>query len=116
MLVTGLAEFDRRVDRYTDACLLVAQRVFEAWVPILASEMVTRHRWTNRTGEAERKLRAFFRVNGRRISMIVESGAPHGVFLERGFQGRFEILLPTLRRNWARILRDVEDEWAKVRV
>lgn len=116
MQVTGLAEFDGMVDRYQQACVDVARRVFAAWVPVLASEMKQRHIWTNRTGEAERLLAAFFKVHGDKLSMIVESGAPHGVFLEHGFQGRFAILEPTLRRNWPRILQDVQDEWNKVLV
>lgn len=116
MNVTGIQQFERSVDVHTDRCLAVAQRVFETWIPRLTADMKQNHVWINRTGEAERKLRAFWRRNGLVISLVLESGAPHGVFLERRWQGRFAILLPTLRRNWPYIMRNIEDEWARVRV
>lgn len=64
------------------------------------------HRWTNRTGDAERGLLCTASRGNESMSLVNGHGVPYGVFLETRYEGRFKILLEAIRRHWFSILSD----------
>lgn len=54
--------------------------------------------WTDRTGEARKKLRTEVEVDGTKTTIHLVSGAPHGQYLELRWGGRWAIVSPTIPR------------------
>jgi hypothetical protein len=79
-------------------------RVVQNGARTVEQRMKQEHRWQNRTGRAEKNLRARVEVEGGVIRLIAEHGVPYGEHLETMQEGRFAILQPTVRSEWPRIL------------
>lgn len=98
------ADMARRVAEYKQNLLNAVYALASEWARRLAEEMRQTHPWKNRTGAAERGL--FGRVT--RIAMgavlILGGSAPHQIYLERRWGGRYAIIQPTLSRNYAAIM------------
>jgi hypothetical protein len=62
------------------------------------------HPWTNRSGQAERELH--FRVEvGSSFSLTLAHGAPHGVYLEYRWAGRWGVIPQTMTYGYPLIAR-----------
>lgn len=77
-----------------------------------AGEIVERMKreasWTDRTGEARRKLVATVEANGAQVSLYLAHGVPYGVFLEVRWGGRYAIVGPTVMRVGPEIMRGMQ--------
>lgn len=75
--------------------------------------MKSTHRWKNRTGAAERGLKATVtrRGGGRErhteFDLVLTHGVEHGKYLEYRWAGRFAILRPTADRFFPELRREV---------
>jgi len=70
--------------------------------------MKTEHRWKNQTGAAEQNLDCqVFEAEGAKVRLIAFHGVPYGVHLETMQAGRLQVLYPTLRSEWPRILANM---------
>lgn len=67
--------------------------------------------WKDRTGMARASLSG--KMSGARgeYEATLSHGVPYGVYLERGFSGRFAILRPTVQALLPSILNTVQDAW-----
>lgn len=64
--------------------------------------------WSNRTGDARRKLRVDVIRKGNTVIVRHSHNVPYGVYLEYAMEKRFAILVPTLRRMTNRYLKRCE--------
>lgn len=65
------------------------------------------HPWTNRTGEAEAELGYAVDDGGDVIELTIYQGAPHGIWLEVKYGGRWGILPETMMQGYGRVLQAV---------
>lgn len=70
-----------------------------------ATWMKANHRWVNRTGEAEAKLQASaVQLAQHLIAVYIVQGAPHGIWLELRWGGRYGIIPDALMYAYPRIM------------
>lgn len=63
--------------------------------------------WTDRTGEARKKLSATVEQEPRGVSLYLAHGVDYGKYLELSNGGRFAIIGPTIPRAGVRIMNDL---------
>ena len=66
--------------------------------PRIAERMQHEAPWTDRTGQARRELRTEVEVQGERATLYLITGAPHGMYLELRWGGRYAIVSPMIPR------------------
>ncbi len=66
--------------------------------PKIAEQMQHEASWTDRTGQARRELRTEVEVQGERATLYLITGAPHGMYLELRWGGRYAIVSPMIPR------------------
>lgn len=74
----------------------------------IVEEMRRNAPWTDRTGEARRKLVAEVETNGATVSLYLAHGVPYGVFLEVRNGGRYAIVGPTVMRTGPRVMQGLK--------
>ncbi len=90
--------------RIDAAILRVAQAVAED----VRQYMVANHPWTNRTNEAEDNLRASaHRLAAHVVAIYLVQGAPHGIWLEIRWGGRWGIIPDALAYAFPNIMREL---------
>lgn len=89
--------------------------VFDALVDYLdkkgdeiVAQMIREASWTDRTGEARDRLTGAIEVDGTRVILYLITGAPHGVYLELRWGGRYAIVSPTIPRAGIGIANDLK--------
>lgn len=102
------ADMAKRVETYKRNLLAAVFRLAQEWAKQMADEMRATHPWINQTGEAERKLfgRAFRLVAGAVIA--IGHGVDYGIYLERRWSGRYAVVMPTIQRNQAQIMKNLQ--------
>lgn len=80
--------------------------------------MKSNHPWRNRTGAAERGLKANLQVSAKKYSQSIalSHGVYYGIYLEKGFGGIYAIIEPTIRIKGPDIVRDAHQLWTDVMV
>lgn len=100
----GVQDVLYRVRAFDQRFRAAAQAVLAAGAARVEARMQREHPWQNRTGAAERGLRATVVAAPSRLVLVAYHTVPYGVYLEHAHGGRFQVLLPTLRSEWPRIL------------
>lgn len=80
--------------------------------PEIAAQMQREATWTDRTGQARRELRTEVEVNGTKITLCLITGAPHGVYLELRWGGRYAVVSPTIPRAGVEIGSELKQRMA----
>lgn len=70
----------------------------------MENEAKATHPWTNRTGEAERRIAGRVERRGDLTRITLSSGVHYGVYLELAMGKRFAILWPTIKRHATEVL------------
>lgn len=65
-------------------------------------------KWTDRTGEARKRLFAKVEINGESVIINLSHGVFYGLFLEIKNQGRFAIIWPTIRATQNDFVDDLQ--------
>lgn len=102
------ASMAERVDRYKKNLLEAVYRLAEEWAARIAADAKANHRWTNRTGDAERGLagRTFRLAAGALI--VISHGVFYGIYLERRWGGKYAGLVPALERAYGPVLDSLQ--------
>ncbi len=72
----------------------------------------TNAKWTDRTGQARKRLFAQVEINGERVIINLSHGVFYGLFLEIKNQGRFAIIWPTIRATQNDFMDDLQGIFA----
>ena len=64
----------------------------------MEAEARAHHPWTDRTGRARGAIEGRAEVNGARIVVSLNGGAPYAAALETGYGGRYAVIGPTVRK------------------
>lgn len=100
------ANLGRAVTEYGEKLVYHALvQYLENLAPQIVAQMQREAPWTDRTGEARRKLTATVEVSGTKVELYLSQGAPHGVFLELRWGGRYAIVGPTTMRIGPEVMR-----------
>lgn len=115
MAMRGMIDWKTPISRLAQGAEGYAEQLGEAVFQIgeeeanaIADDARENHRWTNRTGEAEASIygRAERRDNaGFRI--VVGGSAPHVIYLERRWGGKYAGITPALQRGAPRVMSRV---------
>jgi hypothetical protein len=73
----------------------------------MENEAKATHPWTNRTGEAERRIVGRVERRGDMTRISLSHGVRYGVYLELANEKRYAVLWPTIRRHAPEILNAV---------
>lgn len=65
------------------------------------------HPWTNRTGQAEAELDYQLEDGGSTVTLTIYQGAPHGIWLEVRWGGRWGILPETIQQGYGQVMAAV---------
>lgn len=78
----------------------------------LEQYMKANHPWQNRTGNAERGLKAQVTQSAKRYVTTIElsHSVYYGIYLEKGFEERYAIIQPTIKTKGSEIMRRAT-EW-----
>lgn len=90
------------------SAMLVRAQLFSA--EMRRSAQVNR-RWIDRTGHARARLMAKAQWEGTKLVFYLFHQMFYGIFLELRFQGRYRILMPTLKAFFNRILQGLQAIW-----
>lgn len=80
-------------------------------IPLLESYAKANRPWTDRTGNARRGLKGTSMVSASEIRIQLWHTVYYGVYLEQGFEGRFSILRPTVRRFKGTVISRLRQVW-----
>lgn len=106
--VTGLAEAQAALTRYGQAVEVgVRAGLMTGGTARVEPWERSHHPWTNRTGDAERKLHTSVEPTARGWALVNAHGVPYGQYLELSHDGRFAVLVPALRATVQLVLGDV---------
>lgn len=90
-LTPGLKRFPDELDRRLAAAV-------EYWTPVTEGYARMNAPWTDRTGNARNGLRAEpFHDQGRAHGVQLSHSVPYGIWLEVRHEGRFAIIVPTIK-------------------
>ncbi len=67
------------------------------------------HPWRNRTGAAESGLNVVVEVSGDTLALHLAHAAPHGIWLETRWGGRWGVLDSALRFGVGRVMADMQN-------
>lgn len=73
-------------------------KVQTKYVNQLQAYAQTKARWTNRTGEARRRLKASYEVLSSGYKLILAHGVQYGIWLELAHEKRFSIIPETIQK------------------
>lgn len=102
----GVHEVKVALDRWHKTRIVKATAVCSKVVePMLEARAKKDAPWTDRTGEARRRLHAKTIVEPNAVIVQLHHGVYYGVFLEVSRAGKFAILKPTLDKSRADIMQ-----------
>jgi hypothetical protein len=100
------ADLGRAITEYGEKLVYSALvQYLEAHAGEIVEQMRREATWQDRTGEARRKLSATVETSGAQVTLYLAHGAPHGIFLEVRWGGRYAIVGPTTMRIGPEIMR-----------
>lgn len=91
-LKDGLANFQ---DRAEDAFHMKAQQ----YASMLQADAQNGAKWTDRTGEARRRLNGSYEVVSSGYKLILSHGVDYGIWLELANEKRYAIIIPTIQQT-----------------
>lgn len=88
----------------------------ELWAGQLQEYMKAHRVWTDRTGDARKRLKARVLPYEGRGEIVIElaQGVPYGVYLELAHEKRFAIIEPTIRSQSPKVLASFSDLLDKI--
>ena len=73
------------------------------WSAQIEADMKRNAIWTDRTSNARQTLAVFIYQDGNRIILVAKQQMFYGKFLELNNQGKYAIVMPTLRTYYSRV-------------
>ena len=73
------------------------------WAPQIEADMKRNAKWSDRTSNARQTLQVFVIQNGNNVILIAKQHMAYGKYLELKNQGKYAIVMPTLRRYNQRV-------------
>ena len=73
------------------------------WAPQIEAEMKRNAKWTDRTSNARQTLQVFVVQDGDKVFLFAKQHMAYGKYLELKNQGKYAIVMPTLRRYFPRV-------------
>lgn len=73
------------------------------WAPQIEADMKRNAKWTDRTSNARQTLQVVVIQEGNKIILIAKQHMFYGKYLELKSQGKYAIVMPTLRRYYPRV-------------
>lgn len=115
-MITARFAWDEPPDggRYTDYLRRVKEgmlRLAQTYAAQLRSHAQRTRPWTDRTSNARQRLMAKAQWEGNVLIFYLFHQMFYGVFLELRWNGRYAVLMPTLRHFFNRILRALNAIW-----
>lgn len=107
---TGVEQVDRKMQGYGAALEEVPYRVALYYEPQVENAAKHHAPWTDQTGNARQALRARAERLGRgRAVLFLYHGMAYGVHLELRNQGRYAVIMPTLRSFYPRVRQTLRE-------
>lgn len=101
MLMMGLKKVESRA--------MIAIRMYaQTSVKKLESDAKANARWTDRTGDARKRLIGYLTETPTAVRLNLSHGVDYGIWLELANEKRFAIVEPTIRMTSPYILRDFQ--------
>lgn len=72
--------------------------------------------WTDRTGEARRRLNGFTKGFMHGVRIYIAHGVPYGIHLELCHEKKYAILEPTVRLNSNDVIKGIQEMWHFIKV
>lgn len=105
------ADLGRAINEYGEKLVYSA---LVAYLEKNAGEILERMKreapWTDRTGEARKKLIADVVIDGTAVSLYLAHGVPYGKYLELRWGGRYAIVSPTIARVGPEIMAGIRSK------
>ena len=93
--------------KYAEAAETTITQLTDAWALNLESYAKRNKPWTNRTGEAQRRLKGTSKKTDDYVWTITLShGVDYGIWLELAHEQRYAIIEPTIRVNSSKLIKD----------
>lgn len=103
---TGAEAVDHAMQGYGERLADVPYRVALYYEPLIQNAAKQDGPWVDRTGNARQALRArAVRLGRGKAAVYLYHGVDYGVHLELGYQGRYAVILPTLRGFYPRVAK-----------
>lgn len=98
----------KRLEQYERDVNRTIRLVAEYWAPVVEAYAKENRPWMDRTGLARAGLRGFVDTLAQdTVVLYLAHGRDYGVHLELKYQGRYAIILPTLRAHYSQIMKMV---------
>lgn len=95
---------------FEDARVLAALRVYaETQAEVLEGEMKQNRPWTDRTGDARKRLTGYVTEIPKGYRINLAHGVTYGIFLELAMEKRFAILEPTVRLRGPAVVQGMKE-------
>lgn len=96
-MVRALALYRRRI-------LFAIEQVANYWAAVFESYAKQNAPWTDRTSNARQSLHTFIqKLSNDSVELYLSHGVKYGIYLETRYAGRYEIIMPTIRRHLPQI-------------
>lgn len=94
----------QNMQRYERRVYEAIRYVADYFAPVLENYAKANAPWVDRTGNARASLHAFKReLSEAVVELYLAHGMDYGIHLERRFQGRYAIILPTLQAHYPQV-------------
>lgn len=96
-------------DRYVTVLETGVLNVLESFAPRIEADMKTNALWTDRTANARQTLAAFaYKKGDRLLALVAKQQMSYGKWLELRWQGKYQIIMPTLQTYYGPVWRSVK--------
>jgi hypothetical protein len=72
--------------------------------------------WTDRTGDARKRLKGYTEKVNNGVRVCIAHGVPYGIYLEFAHEKRYAILVPTVRLKSNDALKGFKRMWNSIKV
>jgi len=101
---SGTSQMGQNMRRYKRLVLHAIKQVANYWAAVFENYAKSEAPWTDRTGNARQNLHTFIEeLSGDTVRLYLSHGMDYGIYLETRYAGRYEIIMPTIRRHLPQI-------------
>ena len=103
-----LTDFRKNLEEFPDKVQKALYAYAETAAKDCEREAKQNRPWTDRTAHARQRMQGYAEQEPGKVRVCLQHGVDYGMYLEYGFEKRYAIIQPTLRKQGPKILSGVE--------